>query len=77
MELIQERGLRQIVDDGALDQIADAVIAENPKSAEDFRRGKQNALMFLVGKCMQRSQGKANPQQITEILKRRLQEVTS
>jgi aspartyl-tRNA(Asn)/glutamyl-tRNA(Gln) amidotransferase subunit B len=73
-QLIQERGLRQIVDTGALEQLADAVIAEHPESAEDFRRGKQNALMFLVGQCMRRSQGKANPQQITEILKRRLME---
>ncbi len=73
-QLIAAKGLRQIVDDHALDQLADAVIAEHPKSVEDYRRGKQNALMFLVGKCMQRSQGKANPQQITEILKRRLSE---
>jgi aspartyl-tRNA(Asn)/glutamyl-tRNA(Gln) amidotransferase subunit B len=76
--LIASKGLRQIVDSGELDRIADAVIAEHPKSAEDYRGGKQNALMFLVGQCMRRSQGKANPQQMTEILKRRLsQEVSS
>jgi len=75
--IIQERGLRQIVDDGELVRLADEVIAGFPQSVQDYRRGKQNALMFLVGKCMQRSQGKASPQQLTEVLKRRLtQEVT-
>jgi aspartyl-tRNA(Asn)/glutamyl-tRNA(Gln) amidotransferase subunit B len=70
--LIEERNLRQIVDDGVLDRLADEVIAGFPKSVQDYRRGKGNALMFLVGKCMERSQGKANPQQVTEILRRKL-----
>ncbi len=72
--IVESKGLRQIVDESVLDQLADEVIAANPKSVDDFRHGKQNALMFLVGKCMQKTQGKANPQQVTAILKRRLSE---
>jgi len=71
-QIIAAEGMRQIVDDGALSQLVDEVLAGHPKSLEDFRHGKQNALMFLVGQCMRRSQGKANPQQVTEILKRKL-----
>jgi len=48
------------------------VLASHPKSVQDYRKGKTNALMFLVGKCMERSQGKANPAQMTEILTRKL-----
>jgi len=70
--IIQERGLRQIVDVGQLEQLADDVLAQHAPSVESYRKGKSNALMFLVGQCMRRSQGKANPQQMTEILKRKL-----
>jgi len=79
-QIIAARGLSQIVDDGVLGPIADAVIAEHPKSVQDYRKGKHNALMFLVGQCMRRSEGKANPTQVTELLKQKLhqqgQEVT-
>ena len=71
-QIIQEQGLRQIVDAGELERLADEVLAANAKSVQDYRRGKPNALMFLVGQCMARSKGKANPQQMTEMLKRKL-----
>ena len=71
-QIINEKNLRQIVDDGLLDRLADEALASHPKSVQDYRKGKTNALMFLVGKCMERSQGKANPTQMTEILKRKL-----
>jgi len=73
-KLVQEKGLRQISDEGELSRIADEVIAQHAKSVEDFAKGKANALMFLVGQGMRRSLGKANPQQMTEILKRKLEE---
>ena len=73
--IITEKNLRQIVDDGLLERLADEVIASFPKSVEDYRKGKANALMFLVGKCMERSQGRANPTQMTEMLTRRLRHV--
>ena len=71
-QIIREKNLRQIVDDGLLERLADEALASYPKSVEDYRNGKVNALMFLVGKCMERSQGKANPTQMTEMLKRKL-----
>lgn len=71
-ELAKSGGLRQIVNAGALEALADQVIQEFPKSAEDYRKGKANALMFLVGQAMKRSQGKANPQQMMDVLKRRI-----
>jgi len=70
--IIQERGLRQIVDGDALGRLAERVLAANPDSVKAYRAGKANALMFLVGQCMRQSQGTANPQQITEILKQKL-----
>jgi aspartyl-tRNA(Asn)/glutamyl-tRNA(Gln) amidotransferase subunit B len=72
--LVEQGGLRQISDVGALEQIAGEVIAEYPKSVEDYLSGKHNALMHLVGQGMKRSQGRANPQQMTDILKRKLKE---
>jgi len=74
VELVQQGGLRQIVDVAALERIAEEVMAAFPKSVEDYAKGKANALMYLVGQAMKRSQGKANPQQMTEILKRRLEQ---
>jgi len=70
--IIDEKGLRQISDTGALETIVDAVLAAHPKSVEEFRAGKDKALNALVGQAMKASQGKANPQQLTELLRRRL-----
>jgi aspartyl-tRNA(Asn)/glutamyl-tRNA(Gln) amidotransferase subunit B len=71
-QLVEAQGLRQIVDRGALERVADEVIAGNPQSVEAFRDGKASALMFLVGQGMKRTQGKANPQQLTDVLKKKL-----
>ena len=72
--LVSERGLRQISDPAALERMAEEVIAEHRQSVEAYAKGKANALMHLVGQCMKRSGGAANPQQITEVLKRKLKE---
>ncbi len=71
-ELMQERDVRQIVDAGELERLVDAVVAEHQKSVADYQKGKANALMFLVGKCMERARGQANPQQLRTILERKL-----
>ena len=76
-QLVNEAGLRQIVDAGMLEQIAEAVVEANPKSVEDYQKGKVTALTHLMGQVMKQSQGKANPKQMTEILKRKLQQVQS
>jgi len=70
--IIQEKNLFQISDTGSLDNIAQDVIKDNPKSVNDYKAGKNNALMFLIGQVMKKSQGRANPQVVQEILKRRL-----
>ncbi len=71
-EIIDARGLRQISDAGALEKIIDEVLAANPKSVEEFRSGKEKAFNALIGQAMKASKGKANPAQLTELLKQKL-----
>ncbi|MCM8780201.1 MAG: Asp-tRNA(Asn)/Glu-tRNA(Gln) amidotransferase subunit GatB [Candidatus Omnitrophica bacterium] len=71
-DIVKEKGLAQISDASWLDAIAEEVIKENAKSAQDFLDGKENALMFLVGQLMRKSGGKANPKLAQEILRGRL-----
>jgi aspartyl-tRNA(Asn)/glutamyl-tRNA(Gln) amidotransferase subunit B len=70
--IIEKRGLRQISDAGTLEAAVDAAIAANPKLAEDYRAGREKAFNALVGQVMRATQGKANPAQASEILKRKL-----
>jgi aspartyl-tRNA(Asn)/glutamyl-tRNA(Gln) amidotransferase subunit B len=70
--IIDARGLRQISDSGALDAIVEQVLAANPKSVEEFRAGKEKAFNALVGQVMKATKGKANPQQVNDLLRRRL-----
>jgi aspartyl-tRNA(Asn)/glutamyl-tRNA(Gln) amidotransferase subunit B len=70
--LIDAKGLRQMSDSGALEAIIDAVLADNPKSVEEFRAGKDKAFNALVGQVMKASKGKANPAQVNALLKTRL-----
>ena len=70
--LVKEKGLEQISDSGLLDTAIDEVIKENPKSVSDFKNGKENAIMFLVGKVMQKTKAKANPNKVNEMLRKKL-----
>ena len=70
--IIAKRGLKQISDSGELEKIVDQVLASNAKQVEDYRAGKEKAFNSLVGQAMKLSKGKANPQQVSEILKRKL-----
>jgi aspartyl-tRNA(Asn)/glutamyl-tRNA(Gln) amidotransferase subunit B len=70
--IIEEKGLKQISDVGALEKIIDQVLAENLKSVEEFRSGKEKAFNSLVGQIMKASKGKANPSQVNQILKDKL-----
>ncbi|MCO5109140.1 MAG: Asp-tRNA(Asn)/Glu-tRNA(Gln) amidotransferase subunit GatB [Burkholderiaceae bacterium] len=70
--IIDARGLRQISDSGELDAIVEQVLAANPKSVEEFRAGKEKAFNALVGQVMKATKGKANPQQVNDLLRRRL-----
>ncbi|HMH18418.1 MAG TPA: Asp-tRNA(Asn)/Glu-tRNA(Gln) amidotransferase subunit GatB [Burkholderiales bacterium] len=71
-EIIEKRGLKQISDSGAIEKIIEKVLAANAKQVEDYRAGKEKAFNSLVGQVMKATQGKANPAQVNEILKRRL-----
>jgi aspartyl-tRNA(Asn)/glutamyl-tRNA(Gln) amidotransferase subunit B len=70
--IIEKRGLKQISDSGELEKIVDQVIAANAQQVTDYKGGKEKAFNSLVGQAMKLSKGKANPQQVNEILKRKL-----
>jgi len=70
--IVKEKGWVQVTDIKAIEQAVDKVIQVNPKSLEDFRAGKKQALGFLVGQVMKETQGKANPKLVNEILERKL-----
>jgi aspartyl-tRNA(Asn)/glutamyl-tRNA(Gln) amidotransferase subunit B len=70
--VIEAKGLKQISDSGALEAIVDEVLAANAKSVEQYRAGKEAAINALIGQAMKASKGKANPAQLTELLKKKL-----
>ncbi|MCO5097098.1 MAG: Asp-tRNA(Asn)/Glu-tRNA(Gln) amidotransferase subunit GatB [Rhodocyclaceae bacterium] len=70
--IIEAKGLKQISDSGALEKLIDDVLAANPKSVEEFRAGKEKAFNALVGQAMKATKGKANPQQVNELLRKKL-----
>ncbi|RMX07287.1 Asp-tRNA(Asn)/Glu-tRNA(Gln) amidotransferase subunit GatB [Allofranklinella schreckenbergeri] len=70
--VIEAKGLKQMNDSGALEKIIDEVIAANPANVEQYKAGKDKAFNALVGQVMKASKGKANPQQVNELLKARL-----
>ncbi len=73
-KIVEEQGLVQISDEGAILAIVDAVIAANPQSVEDFRGGKDKAIGFLVGQIMKETKGKANPGLVNKLLMDRLKQ---
>jgi aspartyl-tRNA(Asn)/glutamyl-tRNA(Gln) amidotransferase subunit B len=70
--VIESKGLRQITDSGAIEKLIDDVLAANPKSVEEFRAGKEKAFNALVGQVMKATKGKANPQQVNDLLRSKL-----
>jgi aspartyl-tRNA(Asn)/glutamyl-tRNA(Gln) amidotransferase subunit B len=71
-DIIAKRGLKQLSDSGELERICDQVIAANAQQVADYKGGKDRAFNSLVGQAMKLTKGKANPQQVSEILKRKL-----
>jgi aspartyl-tRNA(Asn)/glutamyl-tRNA(Gln) amidotransferase subunit B len=71
-EIIEEKGLKQITDTGAIEAIVAAVIDANPGQAADYRAGKEKLLGFFVGQVMKETGGKANPGQVNEIIRKML-----
>ena len=70
--IIEKQGLKQISDSGALEKIIDEIIANNPEQVGQYRAGKDKLFGFFVGQAMKATEGKANPQQLNDLLKQKL-----
>ncbi|NQV99290.1 MAG: Asp-tRNA(Asn)/Glu-tRNA(Gln) amidotransferase subunit GatB [Rhodospirillales bacterium] len=70
--IVEEKGLRQITDTGAIEAAVDQAIADNPDQAEEVRQGNAKAIGWFVGQVMQKTQGKANPQAVNKLLRDKL-----
>lgn len=70
--IVEEKGLKQITDTGAIEAIVDQVIADNPDQAADVKGGNEKAIGWFVGQVMKASQGKANPGQVNGLLRQKL-----
>jgi aspartyl-tRNA(Asn)/glutamyl-tRNA(Gln) amidotransferase subunit B len=71
-DIIEAKGLKQITDTSAIEDIVDAVIAANPGQAAEYRAGKHKLLGFFVGQVMKETGGKANPGQVNKVIKEKL-----
>ena len=72
-KLVEKLGLVQVSDEGAIKEMINEVLANNPQSVADFKAGKDKAMGFLVGQTMKLSKGKANPQIINKLLREALE----
>ncbi len=70
--IIETRGLKQVSDSSAIEAIVDAILAANPNQVAEYRSGKDKMFGFFIGQAMKAMKGKANPQQLNDILKRKL-----
>ena len=71
-KIVEERGMKQVTDTGAIEAAVDAAIANGAAQVEQFRAGNEKVLGWFVGQVMQATQGKANPQAVNEILRKKL-----
>jgi len=72
-DIVREKGITQISDEEELARIIEEAIRENPASVEDYRKGKEKALGFLVGQVMRKTKGRANPQVVNDLLRKSLE----
>ena len=66
---VEENGLKQVNDEGALRETVEQIVAANPQAVEDFKNGKEKAIGSLMGQCMKAMKGKANPAMVNEMLR--------
>lgn len=71
-QIVEEEGLKQVTDTGAIEKVIDDVIAANPDKVAEYKGGKDKLFAFFVGQVMKLSAGKANPQMVNELLKKKL-----
>ena len=69
---VKDNGLEMVSDDGALEKMVDEVIANNPKSVEDYKKGKKAAIGFLVGQIMKATKGQANAGKVNQMIQEKL-----
>ena len=72
-EIINSKGLQQVTDINEIEILIDKVMEENPRQVQQFRSGKNKLFGFFVGQVMKASQGKANPKQVNELIKKKLE----
>lgn len=72
VKYVKDNGLEMVSDDGALEQMVDKVIADNPKSVEDYKKGKKAAVGFLVGQIMKATKGQANAGKVNKMIQEKL-----
>jgi aspartyl-tRNA(Asn)/glutamyl-tRNA(Gln) amidotransferase subunit B len=72
LRIVEEKGLKQITDTGAIEAAVDQVISENPEQASEVSQGNGKAIGWFVGQVMQKTQGKANPQVVNKMLREKL-----
>lgn len=70
--IIEKRGLKQVTDTGAIESLIDKILADNPQHVAEYRSGKDKLFGFFIGQAMKASGGKMNPQQLNEMLKKKL-----
>ena len=70
--IVEEKGLKQVTDTGAIEALVDEVLAENPDTVAKYKGGKEQLFGFFVGQVMKKSQGKANPAMVNQLLKKKL-----
>jgi aspartyl-tRNA(Asn)/glutamyl-tRNA(Gln) amidotransferase subunit B len=73
-QIVEEQGLVQISDEGAIAEVVNRIVEANPQSVEDFKAGKEKAIGFLVGQVMKETKGKANPALVNKLLLDRLKQ---
>ncbi|HUT41681.1 MAG TPA: Asp-tRNA(Asn)/Glu-tRNA(Gln) amidotransferase GatCAB subunit B, partial [Gammaproteobacteria bacterium] len=71
-EVIDSKGLKQLSDSSAIEGIIDEVLARSAKQIEQYRGGQEKVFGYFVGQVMKATQGKANPQQVNDLLKQKL-----
>jgi len=72
VEIVKQRGLEQVSDEGEIDTVIDTVLSANAKQVEEYRQGKEKLFGFFVGEVMKATRGRANPKMVNELLRKKL-----
>ena len=67
-EIVEEKGLQQVTDSGAIEGVVDQIIADNAGQVENYRAGNEKVIGWFVGQVMKATEGKANPQMVNQVL---------